>query len=93
MIENPVEFLQNLFHVAVDTADPSKCLAEYLPTPPKGRVVVIGAGKASAAMAQALEKEWPDVQMEGVVVTRYGYHQPCSRICFATLSPASSGTG
>ena len=80
MIENPVEFLQNLFHVAVDTADPSKCLAEYLPTPPKGRVVVIGAGKASAAMAQALEKEWPDVQMEGVVVTRYGYHQPCSRI-------------
>ncbi|MAQ71266.1 MAG: glycerate kinase [Alphaproteobacteria bacterium] len=80
MIENPVEFLQNLFQVAVDTADPSKCLANYLPAPPNGRVVVIGAGKASAAMAQALEKEWPDVQMEGIVVTRYGYHQLCTRI-------------
>jgi hydroxypyruvate reductase len=66
----------------VDAAQPALCIPRNLPAPPKGRTVVIGAGKASAAMAQALEKSWPGPlsALSGLVVTRYGYAVPCERI-------------
>ncbi len=79
---NPAEprtLLRALFDAAVAAAQPALCLAQHLPPPPKGRTIVIGAGKASAAMAQALEAAWPG-PLEGVVVTRYGYEVPCQRI-------------
>jgi hydroxypyruvate reductase len=65
---------------AVASADPAKVLQQHLPSPPKGRCVVVGAGKASAAMAAALEEAWPHVDLSGVVVTRYGHAVPTSRI-------------
>ncbi|WP_354685117.1 glycerate kinase [Cupriavidus necator] len=68
-----------MFDAAIAAAQPSRTLAQYLPAPPRGRTIVIGAGKASAAMASALEAVWPG-QLEGLVVTRYGYAVPCSRI-------------
>jgi glycerate 2-kinase len=74
------QFLRQLFDVAVASADPHKVLFQHLPEKPKGRCVVVGAGKASAAMAAALEAAWPDVAMTGVVVTRYGHAAPTSRI-------------
>jgi hydroxypyruvate reductase len=72
-------FLRNLFDAAIASAQPSLCLPPHLPSPPAGRLIVIGAGKASAAMAQALEAHWPG-QLEGLVITRYGYAAPCERI-------------
>ena len=71
--------LREMFDAAIASAQPSVSLAKYLPAPPKGRVVVVGAGKASAAMAQALEAAWPG-PLTGLVVTRTGYNQPCERI-------------
>ena len=64
-----------MFQAAVDAALPSICVPAYLPSRPKGRTVVIGAGKASGAMAKALEDAW-DGPLEGLVVTRYGYRVP-----------------
>jgi glycerate-2-kinase len=61
-----------LFDAAVAAADPMKTIAAHLPAPPKGRVLVIGAGKASAEMARALEALWP-APLSGLVVTRYGH--------------------
>ncbi|WP_066456104.1 glycerate kinase type-2 family protein [Castellaniella caeni] len=78
MIE-PRDLLTRLFHTAVRAAQPEHCIAAFLPKAPKGRTIVIGAGKASAAMAQALEQHWPG-PLEGVVVTRYGYAVPCKRL-------------
>ncbi len=72
--------LRELFDVAVASADPFKVLFPHLPEKPKGRCIVVGAGKASAAMAAALERAWPDVGVTGVVVTRYGHAVPTSRI-------------
>lgn len=71
--------LRAMFDAAVASAQPSRCLARHLPEPPRGRTIVIGAGKASAAMAQALEAHWP-APLEGLVITRYGYAVPCERI-------------
>lgn len=68
-----------MFQAAVDAADPAHALGRFLPPVPRGRTVVIGAGKAAAAMAQALEQAWPG-PLEGVVVTRYGAARPCQRI-------------
>jgi glycerate 2-kinase len=65
-------FLRSLFDAAVAAADPFKTIAAHLPPPPKGRTLVIGAGKASAEMARALEQHWP-APLEGLVVTRYGH--------------------
>ena len=65
-------FLRSLFDAAVAAADPFKTIAAHLPPPPKGRTLVIGAGKASAEMARALEQHWP-TPLEGLVVTRYGH--------------------
>lgn len=75
----PRELLANLFTAAVNAAQPEHCIPRFLPEPPKGRTIVIGAGKASAAMAQALERNWPG-PLSGLVVTRYGYAVPCERI-------------
>jgi len=76
---NPRVLLRQMFDAAVAAAQPALCLPPHLPSPPKGRTIVIGAGKASAAMARALEDHWPG-PLEGLVVTRYGYEVPCQRI-------------
>ena len=68
-----------MFDAAINAAQPSLCVPRHLPQPPSGRVVVIGAGKASAAMARAVEDHWRG-ELSGVVVTRYGYTVPCQRI-------------
>ena len=65
-------FLKQLFDAAVEAADPKQVMAKVLPDPPKGRTVVIGAGKGAAQMAAAFEDLW-NGPVEGVVVTRYGY--------------------
>jgi len=70
--------LRDLFHVAVNIADPMTRVAAALPNKPTGRVVVIGAGKASARMAEAVEAAWG--KCEGLVITRYGYARPCAYI-------------
>jgi hydroxypyruvate reductase len=71
--------LRSMFDAAIAAAQPARCLPPHLPQPPKGRTIVIGAGKASAEMARALEQHW-DGPLEGLVVTRYGYEVPCQRI-------------
>ena len=76
---DPRALLRQMFDAAVASAQPALCLPPHLPEPPKGRTIVIGAGKASAAMARALEDHWPG-PLEGLVVTRYGYEVPCERI-------------
>jgi hydroxypyruvate reductase len=68
--------LRDMFDAAIAAAQPALCLPPHLPAPPKGRTIVIGAGKASAAMAEALESHW-DGPLEGLVITRYGYARPC----------------
>ncbi|MEK0081761.1 glycerate kinase type-2 family protein [Benzoatithermus flavus] len=79
MTSMPRELLRAMFQAAIDAALPARIVPRHLPTPPKGRTVVVGAGKASAAMAQALERHWPG-PLEGLVVTRYGHGCPCERI-------------
>lgn len=79
MIDDPRAFLRELFDAAVARADPARVVADFLPEPPLGRTVVIGAGKASAAMAQAVETAWKH-ELSGLVVTRYGHAVPCARI-------------
>ncbi|TVQ33550.1 MAG: glycerate kinase [Geminicoccaceae bacterium] len=71
--------LRALFEAGVAAADPKVIVPRHLPERPKGRTVVVGAGKASAAMAQAFEAVW-DGPLEGLVVTRYGHSTPCQRI-------------
>jgi glycerate 2-kinase len=76
LVSNPREFLLALYQAAVQRALPLHNTAAYLPEPPKGRTIVLGAGKAGGAMAQAVEAHWPaDAQLEGLVVTRY-HHTP-----------------
>ena len=72
--------LRAVFDAAVAAADPLKMLAAHLPEKPKGRCIVVGAGKSAAVMAAALEAAWPDVAMSGAVVTRYGHAVPTRRI-------------
>lgn len=72
--------LRRLFDAAVESADPGKAVLRHLPPKPAGRCVVVGAGKASAAMAAALDAAWTDVDVSGVVVTRYGHAVPTGRI-------------
>ena len=71
--------LRAMFDAAIAPAQPGRCVPPHLPAPPAGRLVIIGAGKASAAMARAVEDHWPG-PLSGLVVTRYGYHVPCRRI-------------
>lgn len=73
----PRSILAHLYRVAVRRALPSETLAAYLPSAPKGRTLVIGAGKAAGAMAYAFEAAWPaDAPVSGLVVTRYGHVPP-----------------
>ncbi len=73
----PRQFLEQLYQAAVRRALPLHNTAAQLPTPPQGRTLVIGAGKAGAAMAQAVEALWPaDAPLSGLVVTRYGHTPP-----------------
>lgn len=72
-------FLAGLFDAAVAAADPARALAAHLPEPPRGRTVVIGAGKGAAQLAAAFEALW-DGPLQGVVVTRYGYACPTRAI-------------
>jgi glycerate 2-kinase len=74
----PEHILRQLFDRAVEVADPMRSLALHLPPKPAGRVVVVGAGKASARMAEAVEAAWGPC--EGLVITRYGYARPCQGI-------------
>lgn len=78
MIQDPARFLRQLFDRAVEVADPMRSLASFLPERPKGRLIVIGAGKASARMAEAVETAWGPC--DGLVITRYGYGRPCQGI-------------
>jgi hydroxypyruvate reductase len=71
--------LKCMFDAAIAAAQPAICLPQHLPPMPKGRLVVIGAGKASAAMAQAVEAHWKG-PLSGLVVTRYGHAVPCNQI-------------
>jgi hydroxypyruvate reductase len=68
-----------MFDAAVASAQPALCVPPQLPAPPRGRLIVVGAGKASAAMARAVEENWPG-PLSGLVVTRYGYAVPCQHI-------------
>ncbi|CDX12040.1 putative hydroxypyruvate reductase [Mesorhizobium plurifarium] len=76
---DPKTFLTSIFNAAVAAADPEKTIRNHLPAKPKGRTIVIGAGKGSAQMAAAFEKVW-DGPIDGLVVTRYGYGASCERI-------------
>lgn len=76
----PRKVLQQMFAAAVQSALPQYCLSRHLPEPPRGKVVVIGAGKAAAAMAHAFEAAWKGEIAAGLVVTRYGYEVPCRRV-------------
>lgn len=69
-----------MLEAAISAADPATQLARHLPEKPRGRCIVVGAGKSAAAMAQAVEKAWPDVDISGVVVTRYGHGAATRRI-------------
>jgi glycerate 2-kinase len=73
------KFLRGLFDAALAAADPYRAIAPAMPAPVSGRTVVVGAGKASAAMARAFEQLWPG-KLEGLVVTRHGHAAPCDRI-------------
>ena len=74
------DVLRTLFDAAVAAADPRVVLARHLPNRPTGRAVVVGAGKSAAVMAAALEDAWPDANLHGVVVTRYGHAVPTRHI-------------
>jgi glycerate 2-kinase len=68
-----------MFDAAIASAQPAVCVPRHLPPAPRGRMLVVGAGKASAAMAQAVERNWHGA-LSGLVVTRYGYAVPCTQI-------------
>lgn len=90
---DPRAFLRSLFDAAVAAALPEKTVPAHLPQPPKGRTIVIGAGKASAAMAKTVEEHWQG-ELSGLVVTRYGHGVPCDRIEIVEAShpvPDASG--
>ena len=78
-LRDPRTFLRSLFDAAIASAQPARVMARHLPAPPRGRTVVIGAGKASAEMARALEEHWQG-EVSGLVVTRYGHAAQTRRI-------------
>src|SRR4051812_1605176 len=88
------EFLNRLFQAAIGAADPALCVPPRLPPQPHtGRTLVIGAGKASAAMALAVERHWPGPLL-GLVITRYGHGAPSERIEIVEAShPVPDATG
>lgn len=91
--DTPQALLRRMFAAAVAAAQPALCVPPHLPAPPRGRLVVIGAGKASAAMARAVEDHWPG-PLSGLVVTRYGHAVPCERIAiFEAAHPVPDAAG
>jgi glycerate 2-kinase len=91
---DPDLLLRALFDAALAAADPATAVPRFLPPVPAGRTVVVGAGKAAASMARAVEQHWPG-PLEGLVVTRYGHAVPCSRIRVVEAShpmPDEAGT-
>ena len=77
----PREILETSFRVAVGAADPLAIVPPHLPSPPRGRTLAIGAGKAAASMALAVEQHWPaEAPLDGLVITRYGHGLPTKRI-------------
>ncbi len=78
-VRDPGALLRHLFDAALAAADPAAAVPPHLPVPPRGRTIVVGAGKAAAAMARAVETQWPG-PLSGIVVTRYGHGVPCERI-------------
>ncbi len=76
---DPRWLLRAMLDAAIGAALPEKCLPPHLPPRPRGRVIVVGAGKAGGSMAKAVEDHW-DGPLEGLVVTRYGHGVPCKRI-------------
>ncbi len=78
-IADPRAFLRGLLDAAVASAQPERCVPPHLPAPPRGRTIVVGAGKASAAMARAVETHW-DGPLQGLIVTQHGYRVACERI-------------
>ncbi|MDR6163243.1 glycerate-2-kinase [Pseudomonas fluorescens] len=79
MSVDPQQLLRELFATAIDAAHPNQVLEAHLPADRSGRVIVIGAGKAAAAMAQVVERCW-EGEVTGLVVTRYGHGAPCEKI-------------
>ena len=78
---SPRDLVLGSFHAALAAADPLKIVPRHLPQPPKGRTLVIGAGKAAASMALAVEQNWPaEAQLDGLVVTRYQHGLLTNRI-------------
>src|SRR5512134_3972310 len=77
----PRDLLLGSFHAALAAADPLKLVPPHLPKPPKGRTLVVGAGKAAASMALAVEQHWPaGAPLDGTVVTRYQHGLLTNRI-------------
>src|SRR5258706_5685994 len=90
----PRALLHDMFRAAVDAATPARVLKPHLPPPPRGRTVVVGAGRASAGMAEAVEQVWPG-PLSGLVVTRYGHAVPCRHISVIEAAhpvPDAAGT-
>src|SRR5271169_6699183 len=73
------EILRALFDAALAAAGPGQAIEPRIPAPVRGRTVLVGAGKASAAMARAFETAWSG-PLEGLVVTRYGHSVSCDRV-------------
>ena len=93
MTIDPKPFLTSVFAAAVAAADPEKTIRAHLPAKPKGRTIVVGDCKGAAQMAAAFEKAW-DGPLQGVVVTRYGYGAPTTRIeVIEAAHPVPDGNG
>jgi hydroxypyruvate reductase len=92
---DPISFLKESFHQAVKAADPIEVVPAYLPKLPKGKILVVGAGKAAASMAFAVEKEWCNKnQLEGLVITRYAHGLPLKKIrCIEAGHPVPDVAG
>lgn len=90
-----LDLLRRSFQAAVAAADPIKLLAPHLPSPPPGRTLVVGAGKAAASMAAAVEAAWPaDRPLSGLVITRYAHGLPLQRIeCVEAGHPVPDQAG
>ncbi len=82
--EDPRRFLLNLFEAAVRAVQPAACVQKHLPAPPNGRLVIMAAGKAAAAMAAEAEafydERWPGTEIEGIAITRYGHTVPTKHV-------------
>jgi glycerate 2-kinase len=78
---DPRDLLVGSFRAALAAADPLQIVPRHLPAPPRGRTVVVGAGKAAGSMASAVEAHWPrEAPLEGLVITRYGHGLPTQRL-------------